>query len=117
MAGSEATTARHTLGPWSVDPLRIGTRWNVGTEDTDVALASQLIGDDKPQTQRSANARLIASAPEMWEMMASLSELVSEYRHASPNLFYARIDALAKDARAILARIDGQVEGGVLRNG
>lgn len=58
---------KFTRGPWKVDPLGIGTPWNVGTEDDNVALAMQLVGDSMRQERRAANAALIAKAPEMFD--------------------------------------------------
>jgi len=55
-----------TPGPWFVDPHDMGCKWNVCTEDVDIALAQQLVGDDLKQSKRSANAALISAAPDMF---------------------------------------------------
>lgn len=48
-------------GPWEVDPLDIGTRFNVELPNGDpVAMAGPITGDHKHE-QRQANAQFIAA--------------------------------------------------------
>lgn len=55
----------HTPGPWTVDGRGIGTPWNItGADGNDVALASQR-SSRSPDMERTANARLIAAAPDL----------------------------------------------------
>ncbi len=65
--------AEHTPGPWKVDPIGVGTPWSIGTENVDIALANQIRGDDLEQHTRSANARLIASAPDLLAVLKAIA--------------------------------------------
>lgn len=85
----------HTPGPWFVDVLDVGTKWNVGTLHGDVALASQVVGDDVRQTRRSANARLMAASPDLLDAARLAEELVAV---VLPKFNWG---ASALDARAI----------------
>lgn len=88
-------------GPWAVDPLNMGTLWNVGTTDGahNVAIANQVIGDDMKQTRRSANARLIAAAPDLLEALTEIAEMCDPTSHERP-----RPLTILKLARAALAK-------------
>jgi len=100
----------HTKGPWTVDPRGIGTRWNVGTLDVDVALASQVVGDDLPQSTRSANARLIAAAPELLDgLRAMVGHYVSLAQSGDCGFWDAIDEEIVKEARQLLARVEGKV--------
>lgn len=90
---------KHTPGPWRVDPRGIGTPWNVGTDDQDIALAAAQCGDDMKQTRRSANARLIAAAPKLLRFVQMFAAL-----RAVDDVYSGDID----EAAALLAEIKGE---------
>lgn len=73
----------YTPGPWAVDPLDIGARWNVGTKAQDVGIASEVVSDPRHK-QRGANARLFSLAPRMERMLRRLEWSAGEDRDLCP---------------------------------
>lgn len=63
----------HTPGPWAVDPMKIGTLWAIYSKDCQVAQADQVPNDSMKQSIRSANACLIAAAPDLLAALKALS--------------------------------------------
>lgn len=68
------TQPTHTQGPWSLIRIDSGAPWNIGTIDHDIAIAQQIQGDNIKGSIRSANARLIAAAPELLEIARACLE-------------------------------------------
>ena len=54
----------HTPGPWFLDRRGLGTLGSVETEDGDVIAQAMQVEDDPKHEKRTANARLIAAAPD-----------------------------------------------------
>lgn len=68
---------KFTPGPWCIDSLSVGTPWNIdATDGTAIALAQQMVGDDRHQKQRIANTLLIAAAPELLEALEAALEWI-----------------------------------------
>jgi hypothetical protein len=86
-------TAKHTPGPWSVDTRLTGHRFNgeavryfsihhtsqmrdcyIATEIAPTTLITS--GGDMPNSEGEANARLIASAP---DLLAALQEITAQH--------------------------------------
>ena len=95
---------RHTPGSWEWKRWPAGFRVTVGTlaPGRHVALASVLPMDVKGE--RTANARLIAAAPDMLE---ALEEVLLHTRHAT--LSDDALDAL-DTAREAIAKAKGRAE-------
>ena len=100
---------KHTPGPWAVNPL-----WpcNVNTEDRELEIActgeSITIGGGHPPTeQREANARLIAAAPELLELI----QKVSDFGGSPDSLSIGHIAALrelGRNAGSLLTCIESE---------
>ncbi len=63
----EMKDAAFTKGPWSIDPRYPNDV--VGADGRDVAETHLSPGHVRPLDERTANARLIAAAPEMYEAL------------------------------------------------
>jgi hypothetical protein len=95
-----------TPGPWEVLTYRGGARIAVKTDDalTDICDLSPYAKD------HDANARLIAAAPELAKAVENLLLIIDGLRaHVRPD---DREESMMASARAILARIQGNGEGG-----
>jgi len=111
---STSTKQTHTPGPWT---CKVGVSAPfVDQEKRTIrphyVLNQEQGGHYRPQVvtedEANANARLIAAAPEMREALAALFEhcaMVHKYWGDGCNQQQA--DAAIKQARALLARIDG----------
>lgn len=88
-----------TPGPWAIKTNAKGERWKQdkrnGGEYLEVGSSTVWVADVR---QSSANARLIAAAPEMAEMLRRLLE---------PGRDIRRFPDAYRDGRALLARIEG----------
>src|SRR3990167_398391 len=105
--------SQHTPGPWTIDPSEqrdiSGSRvFKVVTDDRNAA--DGLIADVSAwwvDTQSArANARLIAAAPEMLALIRKDAENFDAAIHGR-RLVYNDLE-LAKERRALLARIEGK---------
>lgn len=94
-------TATHTPGPWFVDLRKVGSLWNVASKSNDIALAQQIIGDTLHQDVRSANARLIAAAPELLNELKSIVAWTEEF-HAEA------MERQINNAKAAIAKAGGK---------
>lgn len=95
--------SEYTKGPWSVDPLEQGILGDVSTPDGSqcVAQAQQISGDDRKQSIRQANARLISAAPELLDALQNLIDGVLDVRGVDmeeyrPQAFKRARDAISK---------------------
>jgi hypothetical protein len=89
----------YTPGPWIIDDGAIyGTRGIIRP-----FVAS--VEDDHNDGETAANARLIASAPELARLLSRLAGFAAH--HASDSAMAAGGRDLVADARALLARIEG----------
>ena len=99
-------SAKHTPGPWCLDPLELGTIGDVCTLDgTPIAQAQmrQPMSSGKPDTERQANARLIAAAPDLLEELKNIA-------NARPDTWEdpSEFEAWAKSrARFTIAKAEG----------
>lgn len=91
--------SKHTAGPWEVSPSSYSTesRYVVDVDGNDVA---RIKGGE---LTTDANARLIAAAPEMRDMLADLEQMLDGEEDSVREEHADRIVRL----RALLARIDG----------
>lgn len=109
---SAATVAKHnySVGPWCVTSTSDFIR--VRQEASDAVLVTIEDGGHPelelvPLDEQMANARLIATAPELLEV---LSELVETLRREAPGtpLNNHRFDALGIKANAVIAKARGR---------
>lgn len=92
----------HTPGPWQVKPTT--ARWHPSNSTGDLIVAGpQIIGEIWLGGNREANARLIAAAPEMYELLNLLRDADFKDVGLRSNLF-----DLANQARALLAKVRGE---------
>jgi hypothetical protein len=93
-----------TKGPWHV------SRGNGVDTNQDKQVCRAPIGYERTIVGRNweANARLIASAPDLHEALSAMVDLIEE-KHYSGGLTQAGIDAV-NQARAALARVRGEIE-------
>ena len=96
--------SKHTPGPWN-DKSLDGSQWGVYSADgRSVAQAQQItpLPSDRTQIERTANARLIAAAPELLEALKDLmrevdrSGLSEAKAYGWPVVTSAAIAAIAK---------------------
>lgn len=108
---------KHTPGPWLVDPIKIGTPWNIGaTDGTEIALAQATYGDPlNGQPERTANAHLIAAAPELKQALINLKAEVrglmfvrDALREIIGNTNLAVLDERVAEAEAAIAKAEGR---------
>lgn len=97
----------HTPGPWKV--LKVGNQWAVVKAkakrgDDDICTGSVYHDDYE------ANARLIASAPELLDALkgakAALELALPTLRHVSPNANWSDISKMAEVAGVIIAKVE-----------
>jgi hypothetical protein len=86
----------YTPGPWYVAPT---TPENIAV----ITIDGRLICDPCPMSR--ADARLIASAPELARLLSRLAGFAAH--HASDSAMAAGGRDLVAEARALLARVDG----------
>lgn len=107
-------TAQWTPGPWHVETRDFPNR-------APVLKAQAIVGSDghtitegawgSTWTQSDANARLIAAAPEMADMIARLETGLADMRRRGvidESDDSQWLDAVITNARAVLARINGE---------
>ena len=112
----EATKEKHafTPGPWQIEDCTpgesTGLRFEVGTKDSVIARTTD------GWKEAHANARLIAAAPEMYEMCKLFEKVLCELKVQSENCAYAEyayhqlkengidLDKL----REVLAKVEGR---------
>ena len=105
--GGMTTTTKHTPGPWTEQTVAVmqfvGDDTHkeeiiqIGQEEGDAVAYVPFVADGHPQADADANARLIAAAPEMYDLLRELTD-ESEAHMIGTRL--ARV-------RALLAKIDG----------
>ena len=92
--------SKHTPGPWHVRTFD-GSQWSIdAVGDLPIAQAQQLrpVRFDPKQNERTANARLIAAAPELLE---ALQDLLDTGFTGGPQ---------GKRARAAIAKATGEAQ-------
>lgn len=93
---------KHTPGPWDRTNLTVHTKSTAERGALGIARVFEAGIETAAADsvfQATANARLIAAAPEMRDTIRKLAELIRRDETA--------VDAIATEARALLARIDG----------
>jgi hypothetical protein len=98
----------HTPGPWT-DESGDGSKWGVFDADgRAVALAQQIVSlrVDVYQAERTANARLIAAAP---DLLAALVECVVDMQ-ATEDFYgpHTKAQEVMAAARAAIAKAEGR---------
>lgn len=108
-AGSTTSKGRYTPGPWRI--VR-ASDYTGEPEDTTIYSIDAANGETVYYTEsgyfrpEEADARLIAAAPEMAELL----RLVADYQDSAwAGDAEAQRSAFALEARALLARIEGEV--------
>ena len=78
----------HTPGPWGIyTPEHDVTAWD---EEADQTVTVAIMADDEPNKTREANARLIATAPDLLEALQSLLASLE-------NIDFSHLDYLARE--------------------
>jgi hypothetical protein len=89
---------KFTKGPWKTG-AEYGQIWNVyGADGTPVALASATSADLQ-QVERTANAALIASAPELYEALEQIAALYIDDRSSAMHKALCIANKALKKAR------------------
>lgn len=107
--------ATHTLGPWHAFEQNASNPNSKGLFEIDAnhpsgnrqtVAVTPYKGDG---TELHANARLIAAAPEMYEMLCDLSKVVENLDSIGANLPYYHEDdmSMSDKLRAVLSKVDG----------
>jgi hypothetical protein len=104
----------HTPGPWT-DQSIDHSQWGVyDARGRVVAQAQQIkpLPEDLKQVERTANARLIAAAPELLEALEEAENALADYvqtiEKTGASLNYGR--AVLLRARAAIAKAEGRTE-------
>jgi hypothetical protein len=101
--------SKHTPGPWHVRVFD-GSQWSIDAEgDLTLAQACQIrpLPLDRKQEERTANARLIASAPELLEACKMIVEYDEDVEESGGEFLRLYIKAL-NAARAAIAKATGE---------
>lgn len=101
------SAAKHTPGPWefATRPDSGGVSRPVVTHGMDLICAvSRRDGND---AESESNARLIAAAPELLEVMTKCEALLASITSISTDLAPFR-DSVLRQARAAIARAEGK---------
>ena len=104
---------RWTLGPWRLGDDATGKALTIWAAEPGVCITSVFdnrMGDDTPpMSQAKANARLIASAPELYEALAGLLDVLNEYVGWRNTATHEPRETTAENkARAALAKARGE---------
>jgi len=92
---------KFTKGPWKTG-AEYGQIWNVyGADGTPVALAGSTrpIAQDLKQVERTANAALIANAPELYEALEQIAALYIDDRSSAMHKALCIANKALKKAR------------------
>lgn len=99
---------QHTPGPWRYGPS-VSSKWYVFGADNHPVYVENVSATNRPRLQRTANAILIAAAPEMLELLRELVKCVKQEVAAAGTDDHPTINAHGKvvvKAEALLSRID-----------
>ena len=98
MKDTKEKHATHTPGPWQIDDCTpgesTGLRFEVGTKDSVIARTTD------GWKEANANARLIAAAPEMYDVLSELLDTLGLSRGYGFDEEYDKL-------REVLAKVDG----------
>lgn len=115
----DALAASATKRPWAIDPLKIGTPWNIDGEDQPVAMTMQIVGDKLfGQPKRTMNAKLIVALVNAWPILRDaltqnaddLAEAVTLMNRMRPHLhpqWKAEIDTVLGVKNPAPAPVEG----------
>lgn len=105
--------SQHTPGPWKQGPFQVYIGNIVDRDEGYTEIADICLGQIRQwqmtDGQRQANARLIAAAPEMYSLLEWLTGLPLDCGHLIQDSYDCLDCQNHKEARAILAKIDGEV--------
>jgi len=94
--------SKHTKGPWIAEFTVPEEGWNgfyILTKDERLYIADAAGYQDMPE--RAANARLIAAAPDMFEL---LLDIVADYHAGDMD-----VQSVAHEAKRLIAKVRGEV--------
>ena len=102
--------SKHTPGPWTLTRTGDHKRWIVGnrqsTWGTEVA---EVYSDDTDPDEAAANARLIATAPELLVELRAVSAWLKRLAIAPPNqMIGAALDEGVRRIDAAIAKAEGR---------
>lgn len=93
---------KHTPGPWMAPDIMQyeESRINIFAEDTCVGCAYHLTDDPQnADDECKANARLIAAAPDMYDVLKTILDVWDEHKIIGPTVY--------QDTRAALKKAEG----------
>ena len=96
----------HTPGPWEV--FKNGTKWIIFSPVKDATIAVTGGWTDESRSQESANARLLAAAPELLEALEGVEGYLTDYDHYSKVDVDVWVKAALPQLRAALAKTRGE---------
>lgn len=101
--------SKHTPGPWKACDNNGYSIWRITSHQYRAESASRTVAEvvgDSAETE--ANARLIAAAPEMYELIQQVADLQNpRFDDAAYNELVTEMDRLAELAQELLAKNEG----------
>lgn len=100
---------KHTKGPWNVIEA-YGTETVMADAGLTIAVTDHRtdLDDVDFSPDSEANARLIASAPQLFSSLVALLNVLESYRSEIGNGLGSDLYAVEKDARAAIAKARGE---------
>jgi len=100
---------KHTPGPWvtgNTSPLIFGVKRGNGTEPIGFVYGPSFTEKSKYGQTAMANARLIAAAPEMYEVIAAIATAMN--LGYIPNEILSEGSPILEELRAAIAKAEGK---------
>lgn len=100
--------AKHTLGPWHVEPQQDGASWEICTEKRGawiMVLRSTAEATDEERAEDLANAQLMATAPDLLDVVDEALEFLGDLTDSIQCT--DRVQALEASWRAARAKATG----------
>lgn len=98
------TTTTHTPGPWLAEPDG-ESDWKVRSEDWGTIVHRNCYPDAKVDTTVEADARLIAAAPELLDLLARALPFVEE-AESDPAYKPGFVHKLTREIRDVIERLE-----------